>query len=157
VVKTVVIMELPEEMGSHPEARSEDGASCAGGARSGERPRIWRVVSVEVEQRKTDQAVILKVSGEVEMKTSPELRRHLIALAGEKTPWIIVNLEDVTYIDSSGLATIVECLQGAKKYSGRLSLTGMNENIKDIFVMTRLDTIFEVFETEEDALASETA
>lgn len=112
---------------------------------------------MEVEQRKTDQSVILRVSGEVEMKSSPELRRHLVALVGEKAPWIIINLEDVTYIDSSGLATIVECLQGVKKYSGRLSLIGMNDNIKDIFVMTRLDTIFEVFESEADALAAETA
>jgi anti-sigma B factor antagonist len=110
---------------------------------------------VEIEQRKTDQAVILRASGEVDMKTSPELRRHLIALVGEKAKWIIINLDGVGYIDSSGLATIVECLQGVKKYSGRLSLTGMNDNIKDIFVMTRLDTIFEVFKTEEDALAAE--
>lgn len=110
---------------------------------------------MEVEQRKTDRAVIVRVSGEVDMKTSPELRRYLIALVGEKVKWIIVNIEKVNYIDSSGLATLVECLQGARKYSGRLSLTGMNENIEDIFVMTRLDTIFEVFKTEEDALARE--
>ena len=100
--------------------------------------------------------MVVRVSGEVDMKTSPDLRRHLVALVGEKSEWIVVNLESVEYIDSSGLATLVECLQGAKKYGGRLSLTGMNENIKDIFVMTRLDTIFEVFDTEEDALGSET-
>ncbi|MEW6356817.1 MAG: STAS domain-containing protein [Planctomycetota bacterium] len=112
---------------------------------------------MEVEQRKVDQAVIVRVSGEVDMKTSPELRRHLVALVGEKSKWIIANLENVAYIDSSGLATLVECLQGVKKYGGRLSLTGMNDNIKDIFVMTRLDTIFEVFDTEEKALGSGTA
>ena len=110
---------------------------------------------MDVEQRKTDQAVVLRVSGEVDMKTSPDLRRHLLAQVADKARWIVVNLDRVEYIDSSGLATLVECLQGVKKYSGRLSVTGLNKNIRDIFVMTRLDTIFEVFDNEEDALAME--
>ena len=108
---------------------------------------------MEIKQRTSNDAVIVGLSGEVDMSTSPEVRRAFLDLVEKKAPKILVDLSSVSYIDSSGLATLVECFQNTRKYGGKLRLFGLNENIKDVFTLARLDTIFDIKGTEQDALS----
>jgi len=69
---------------------------------------------------------------------------------GEKK--VLIDLSGVTYIDSSGLATLIEMFQRLKKIGGKLRLSSMNEKVKNVFEITKLYKLFEVFDTREAAL-----
>ena len=108
---------------------------------------------MEVKNREVDGKIIVDVSGDVDMKTSRLLQKSLKELVGAKISPIIVNLEKVSYMDSSGLATLVECLQGVRTYKGQLRLFGLSQNLKEVFKIVKLDSIFSIFSSENDALA----
>lgn len=97
-------------------------------------------------------ATVLGLSGEVDMHTSPELRKTLLALIKKKPPEIVVNFGEVTYIDSSGIATLVEGLKAMRTYKGKLKLVGINDHIMDIFRFAKLDMVFEIYGTVSAAL-----
>jgi anti-sigma B factor antagonist len=65
-------------------------------------------------------------------------------LAADQPALLIVNLSAVQYMDSSGVATLVQALQQVKRYNGRLVLVGPNERVRSIFQIARLDSIFEI-------------
>jgi len=66
----------------------------------------------------------------------------------------VVNLAEVKYIDSSVLATLFECLQSTKKTDTQLVLIGMNDNVKDIFELSGLNRVFQIMNSEEEALSA---
>jgi anti-sigma B factor antagonist len=84
----------------------------------------------------------VRVSGDLDMQSSPQLRKTLLALVARRVGRLVVNLEDVPYVDSSGLATLVECRQGVSQYGGKLELAGVNGHIRPVFELARLDQFF---------------
>ena len=99
-------------------------------------------------------ATIVELSGEVDLYSSPEVRNILLKLIQDKTTIIIVDLEKVSYIDSSGVATLVEGLQEAGKYSGILKLTNLQETVRHVFELSSLDKVFDIFNSTDEALRS---
>lgn len=97
---------------------------------------------------------VMGLSGEVDMSTSPELRKALMGLIKRKPPEVVVDFGGVTYIDSSGIATFVEGLKAMRSYDGRLKLAGIDERIMEIFRFAKLDRVFETYGTVNDALRS---
>ena len=67
---------------------------------------------------------------------------------------LVVDLSRVTYIDSSGLAVLIEAMQNVEEYGGKLTLAGMNENVLSIFEMARLDQFFLIFPHVDAAMAA---
>jgi len=108
---------------------------------------------MEVTRREVDDAVIVDVDGDVDVRTSPAVREELLALTEEKSARILVNLSGVPYIDSSGIATLVECMQRVRLFSGTFRIFGVNPRIKDVFTMAKLDRIFSICDSENEALA----
>ncbi len=95
----------------------------------------------------------IKITGEIDMHTSPELREVLLSLIKKsKNQCICVDFSGVTYIDSSGIATFVEGLKAIRSSGSRLFFYGLPESIMEIFRFSRLDRVFEIFGTFEDAL-----
>lgn len=95
----------------------------------------------------------LKITGDIDMHSSPELREVLLTLIKKsKEQSICVDFSEVTYIDSSGIATFVEGLKAVKACGSRLVFYGLPESIMEIFRFSRLDRVFEIFGTFEDAL-----
>ena len=86
------------------------------------------------------------------MNTSPEVRSHLTQLFENNQKKIVVDLSDVSYIDSSGIATLVEGLQWSHTNNTKFRLTSLTPMVKDVFEIARLLTVFEVYESEEEAL-----
>jgi anti-sigma B factor antagonist len=86
------------------------------------------------------------------MHSSPELRRVLMLLIEKKTSPLVVDVSEVSYIDSSGIATFVEGLKKIAKYKGSLKLTGMQKGVMDIFSFAKLDRVFEIYGSIDDAL-----
>jgi anti-sigma B factor antagonist len=83
-------------------------------------------------------------SGEIDMHSSPELRKEIMACVGQRMSPLVVDLKDVTFIDSSGIATFVEGLKGAMSYGGKLKLLGLAPQIMEIFCFSKLDKVFEI-------------
>jgi anti-sigma B factor antagonist len=94
---------------------------------------------------------IVDVSGDIDMGTSPGLRKLLLESLS-RTPRLVVNFSEVRYIDSSGIASLVEVLMKARNSQKQLVLYGLNKTVQEVLQLTRLTTIFEIRKTEEEAL-----
>lgn len=86
----------------------------------------------------------IELSGEVDLYSSPELRKKIMGFVNKKEKEILVDFSGVSYIDSSGIATLVEALKGMMVYEGRLILIGLKEDIMEIFTFARLDKVFNI-------------
>ena len=94
---------------------------------------------------------IVYVSGDIDLYTSPQLRETVLDLFQKrKQERVIVNLKDVHYIDSSGIASLVEGLQEAKKIKARFILVGLNEAPRHVLELTRLLNVFETAPSEDE-------
>lgn len=108
---------------------------------------------MELNIDRTDSGVVVVVvSGEVDMNTSPEVRSILNPLFAEKPRAMVVDLSGVTYMDSSGIATLVEGLQWSHRSQIPFRLSGMTPAVKDVFEMARLEGLFEIFDSREAAM-----
>jgi anti-sigma B factor antagonist len=97
---------------------------------------------IEVVTRQQQDAVVVSIKGDVDLYSSPSVRKVIIALTEKKTPVIMVDLSDVSYMDSSGVATLVEGLQQTGKYKGRFKLFGLGMAVREVFELSRLDKVF---------------
>jgi anti-sigma B factor antagonist len=100
----------------------------------------------------TGGATVLGLSGQIDMYTSPDLRKKLFSLIKNKPTDIVLDFSNVTYIDSSVVATLVEVLKAVKAYKGKLKLVCINDHLMDIFKFAKLDTVFEIYGTVNTAL-----
>ena len=99
---------------------------------------------------------VLTVTGEVDMSTSPKLRNALLPLFKSGTTRIVVDFGGVSYTDSSGIATLVEGLQLSRKENVRFVLAGVRPEVRAVFELAYLDSVFEMV-ADLDAALSEDA
>jgi anti-sigma B factor antagonist len=98
--------------------------------------------------------LIIRPIGDIDLNQAPTLRTH-IAEAFQKTPArLIIDLSQVTYMDSSGVATLVEAMQLATRGGTKLFLAAMQVRVRSIFEIARLDTVFTIT---ADVAAAESA
>ncbi len=105
-----------------------------------------------VKEKKVCEVVVLVVDGEINFNSSPDFRKAFLKVLDSKAQKVVVNLSNVAYVDSSGLATLVEAHQKIKSAGGRLKLSNLTNKVKSLFEITKLEKLFEIFPTEEDAL-----
>ncbi len=85
------------------------------------------------------------------MYSSPALRKELMGHVREKAPLLCIDFRDVSYIDSSGIATLVEGLRGMMAHGGKLKLLRIPERIVEIFSFSKLDKVFDICGSLDDA------
>lgn len=106
---------------------------------------------MEINVKRDGAHSVVYVSGDIDLYTSPKLRDTVLELFRKRgQERVIVNLNKVDYIDSSGIASLVEGLQEAKKKSARFVLVGLNEAPRHVLELTRLLNVFEIAANEED-------
>ena len=105
-----------------------------------------------VKDKMVGDVVVLAVDGEINFNSSPDFRKAFLKVLDSKAKKVVINLSNVAYVDSSGLATLVEALQKIKGAGGRLRLTNLSTKVKSLFEITKLEKLFEIFSTEEEAL-----
>ncbi len=109
---------------------------------------------MKISARHLDKMTIFDVSGDVDLATSPELRKALLRELREvRMPRVILNLRAVRYIDSSGVASLVEGLKVSRDLGARLILYGLNTSIREVLQLSKLVKIFEICESEEQAVS----
>ena len=96
-------------------------------------------------------ARVVDVGGEVDLGTSPDLRQTLFDLLA-KTSTLALNLKALRYIDSSGIATLIEVFKDAQRLKKRFVLFGLSPAVEDVFRLTHVNRIFRIVDTEEQAV-----
>ncbi len=108
-------------------------------------------MTFKINSRLKDNIGMVAVEGEVDMFTSPDLRDTLLPFFKKKVKGIIVDLSGVSFMDSSGIATLVEGLQWSKKEERQFILTGLGTNVLNALTLTKLDTVFSIQTDTQDA------
>jgi len=101
-----------------------------------------------------DKITIFDITGDIDLATSPELRKALLRELRElKMPRVVLNLKSVRYIDSSGVASLVEGLKASRDVGSRLVLFGLNRTVREVLQLSKLVKIFEICEDEAQSVA----
>ncbi|MEN8108571.1 MAG: STAS domain-containing protein [Pseudomonadota bacterium] len=94
---------------------------------------------------------IIALKGEVDLESSPMARELLLGNV-EGRDMVLVDLSAVTYIDSSGVASLVEALQASKKNGSQFALAATSEPARRVLELARLDKVFTMYDSVDDAL-----
>ena len=110
--------------------------------------------TLQISARRIEKITIFDVSGDIDLANSPEIRKALLKEIKEsRTPRVVMNLVKVRYIDSSGVASLVEGLKASRDAGTRFILFGLSPAAREVLQLSRLLKIFEVYDNEEQALA----
>jgi anti-sigma B factor antagonist len=107
---------------------------------------------MKVQLRNVDNISIIDCSGDVDLYSSTHLREALLKEMRSGKPCVLVNMVGVSYIDSSGIATLVEGLQLSRETKTRFGLYGLRNNARSVLELARLHTVFAIFDNEQEAL-----
>jgi anti-sigma B factor antagonist len=109
-------------------------------------------MAVKIESK--NNLMVCHIDGEIDINSSPTIKKSFDKIISSKTPKLVINLSRVTYVDSSGLATLVEILKNMRSYGGRMRLACMSPKIKSLFEITKLEKLFEILADEETAISN---
>jgi anti-sigma B factor antagonist len=112
-------------------------------------------MSLEIEVREHENIIVLDLNGRITV--GPEataLRERVAALPADGSRNLVLNLEQVDYIDSTGLGALVIIATTLRKTGGNVKLLNLNRRNIELLVMTKLATVFEIFNDEQDAVNS---
>ena len=110
---------------------------------------------MQISARRLDKITIFDISGDIDLSTSPELRKPLLRELRElRTPRVVLNLKAVRYVDSSGVASLVEGLKAARDVGSRFILFGLNTTVREVLQLSKLVRIFEIYDNEDQAVAA---
>lgn len=101
--------------------------------------------------QRIDGGFLAKLVGEVNFNNSSKLRKQLLDILQNKPAKLVIDLSGVGYMDSSGVATLVEALQAQRQRQAALVLCGLQPRVKGIFEIARLDAVFKIVDTLEAA------
>ncbi|HUK15811.1 MAG TPA: STAS domain-containing protein [Bryobacteraceae bacterium] len=112
-------------------------------------------MALDIQQREREGIIILALGGR--LTVGPEagaFREKIAALNAAGTRNIVLGMPQVSYIDSTGLGALVMCATSLRKNGGNLKLLHLNRRNIELLVMTKLATVFEIFNDEQDAVNS---
>ncbi|HEV2388935.1 MAG TPA: anti-sigma factor antagonist [Candidatus Acidoferrales bacterium] len=109
---------------------------------------------MQITTRQLGEATIIDVTGDIDLASSPQMRVVLLReLKANRVPRLALNLKAVKYMDSSGVASLVEGLKLSRQIGNRLILYGLAPALRDVLRLSHLLKMFEVYDSEEEALA----
>src|SRR6185295_394277 len=111
---------------------------------------------MKIVERQVNGVTILDLHGKILIGEGDDALREAVTklVEGETTKNIVLNLADVPYVDSAGLGEIVRCYTTVSKKGGRLKLLNLTKKIQDLLSITKLLTVFETYDSEDEAVRS---
>ena len=112
-------------------------------------------MALDIQQREHEGVTILDLKGRITV--GPEasaLRERVAALVAASTKNLVLNLKNIDYIDSTGLGAVVMCATSMRKNQGNVRLLNLTKRNIELLIMTKLATVFEIFNDEQDAVNS---
>jgi len=107
---------------------------------------------MELKTRRVNNVTILELEGRFESHTAPPVRDFLQEAVLQPPAYLIVNLKAVSFIDSTALSTLVAGMKRSRQMDGDLRLCNLQQPVRMIFELTRLDRAFEIFAGEKEAI-----
>ncbi|HZB87521.1 MAG TPA: STAS domain-containing protein [Terracidiphilus sp.] len=112
-------------------------------------------MALTIASRAVDGVTVLDLSGRITLgEGSVQLREAIRDLIGKGQKKVLVNLGDVNYIDSSGLGELVSAFTTSKNQGAALKLLNLTKKVKDVLQLTKLYTVFDIYDDEASAIAS---
>jgi anti-sigma B factor antagonist len=127
---------------------------CSGGCRDNGCMALEESVDLKLDHYSKDGIEIVDVEGEIDVYTAPRLRELLIELVNVGNYQIVVNMEKVEFLDSTGLGVLVGGLKRVRAHDGSLDLVCTQERILKIFRITGLTKVFGIHDTVDEAIAN---
>lgn len=113
---------------------------------------------MKITSKKVDDIMVLDVNGRIVGDDSLQMRREIAGWIAEipedQKPKVILKLDGVSMMDSSGLGVLVSSYTSVQKKDGRLVLAGLGKGLQNLIAITKLARVFDVYETEEEAIKS---
>jgi anti-sigma B factor antagonist len=109
-------------------------------------------MDLDLKVRKEEDHAVLEIGGEIDVYTAPKLREKLIELVSDGSYDLIVDLERVDFLDSTGLGVLVGGLKRVRNHDGSLKLVCTQEKILKIFRITGLTKVFPIYASVDDAI-----
>ena len=109
---------------------------------------------MQITERTEENIPVVSITGDIDLETSPQLREFLKPKSSKKTPLLLLDFSGVNYIDSSGLATLIEYFQAVQGFRGKLALASLSPRVKNVFEIVRLEQIFSLHADVTSALAA---
>jgi anti-sigma B factor antagonist len=100
----------------------------------------------------TDGVIVLELHGEIDLQNSPEMRQLMQERAAQRIPALLLDFTGVKYIDSSGLATLIEYYQSSRAFDGRIVVAGLSHRVRSIFELVRFNEVFSICATVPEAM-----
>lgn len=110
-------------------------------------------MDIALDSRPEGSWTVIDVKGEVDVYTAPKLREKIVDLVNQGSHQIVVNLEGVEFLDSTGLGVLVGGLKRVKSHDGTLSLVCTKPKILKVFSITGLSKVFPIYDTVQEAAA----
>ena len=110
-------------------------------------------MDLDLKVRRQGDYAVLEVAGEIDVYTAPKLREKLIELVNEGSYHLVVDLEKVDFLDSTGLGVLVGGLKRVRNHEGSLKLVCTQDKILKIFRITGLTKVFPIHDSVDDAIA----
>ncbi len=107
---------------------------------------------MDISSRARGEVVILDISGEIDLYNAPEIKDIINKLIEQKRYNVVINLKDVTYIDSSGIGALISSLSNLKKYQGALKIINVFASVRKVFELTKLTSFFDIYDNEDDSI-----
>jgi anti-sigma B factor antagonist len=130
------------------EAGSTAGAYTIGPSRRDEDPMTENLL---IETREAGNWTVLDAKGEVDLYTAPRLKEQLADLAAGGHPRVAVNLDDVEFMDSTGLGVLISGLKRCREAGGDLALVAPRDPVRKVLTITGLDRVFTIHDSVEQA------
>lgn len=108
-------------------------------------------MELDISTEQVDDVCEIKLKGEIDVYTAPRLKEEIVALIASGCSNVIVDLQNVAFIDSSGLGVLVSALRRARERNGAVRIVCTRENILKIFRITGLDKVFPIFSDAAEA------
>lgn len=109
---------------------------------------------MQINVRNENNVPVVDLTGEVDAYTSARFREAIIELIESGAASLVINMERVEYIDSSGLGALVGGLKRASEREGKIVIVCSNPQIRKVFEITGLEKVFHLFTSEQDAVGS---
>ena len=114
----------------------------------------FKANSFEVESYLREDVLILGAKGELDVYSAHDFKDPLMEAVSEKQRKIVIDLSKVTFIDSTGLGILVNAAKHLRSHNGKMVLVIKEDGIDQVFRITKLDQIFKIYQTQEEAIAS---
>jgi anti-sigma B factor antagonist len=111
-------------------------------------------MTLKMETRVAEGVTIVSCNGRVVFGEEASALRDTLKSMLASTRQVVLNLSGVTYIDSGGLGTLVGVYSSARSGGADIKLTGLGQRLRDVLQITKLVTVFEVYDTEQEAIAA---